>query len=203
MGGGYGIMAKRVGLALLAALSASAAYGRDLGPIDLQASSFRDDVWIGGEPAVAGRLMKPLWTGAQTCATRIAGCLHAVRRVELLAGPVGEATANVRIDGAGHGVSMTGLIVTERADPAGALADLGLATAWSVEGEASFDQGGTHAWEELLPDASPNAKWLPVQSYRFTDFSPAAVPEPATWTLIAIGFAALASARVATRRRLT
>lgn len=139
--------------------------------------------------------------GAQTCATRIAGCVQSVRRVELLGGPVGKTAANVRIDGAGHGVSMTGVVVTERADPSGPLAELGLATEWSVEGEASFDQAGMHAWEELLPDASPNAKWLPVQSYRFTDFSPAPVPEPATWTLMAIGFAALASARVATRRR--
>jgi hypothetical protein len=194
-------MTKWLGCALLvlAALSGSAASGRDLGRIDSLSSSFRDDIWIGGDPQGTQPLLRPLWSGASRCPERLS-CIRAFRRVELLASPAGDAIANLAIDSTGHAVSMTGLVVTVREDSAPLLARFGVATGWSVAGEETFDPVGTRSWENLDPDASPHAKWLPVQSYRFADWSPSGVPELATWALIGVGLVALGSIRAMQRR---
>ncbi len=207
------MIVKRLWLMLLAggALSGSVAYGRDLGSIDPTSSTFRDDVWIGDEPRGTKAFLRPLWSGARNCADRLPSCVRTIRRIELLTSPAGDATANIVLDMTGHTVSVTGLVIIERVEASGFLSGLGIPTSWSVGGEKVLNPVGTHTWNMLVPDASPNAKWLPIQSYRFDDSSPAevqrapqpaAIPEASTSELIGVGFAALGWAAAARRRRV-
>src|SRR6185312_2813869 len=69
-----------------------------------------------------------------------------------------------------------------------------------IAGERILDSEGTHSWSLLAPDSSPDARWLPIQPYRFDDASfsmtfaaaPAgATPEAPAWAMMLIGFAGL------------
>src|SRR6185437_2746120 len=93
--------------------------------------------------------------------------------------------------------------VIERLAPESFSADPGLLTDWVVTGERILDSEGTHSWSLLAPDSSPDARWLPIQPYRFDDASfsmtfaaaPAgATPEAPAWAMMLIGFAGLGAA---------
>ena len=75
------------------------------------------------------------------------------------------------------------------------------------------DGNGTHSWAQLSPDISLDAHWLPIELYRFDgssvsmDFAarapagPGAAPEPSTWAMAVIGFAALGAAGYRSSRK--
>ncbi len=162
--------------------------------------AFRDDVWIGGAPRGTRSFLRPLWSGARGCSERLKSCRLEFRRVELFTSTAANSSPNRVIDLNGHALGVTGQVIIERATP-DVFQDFGVTTAWDVGGEQVLDSAGTHAWEALYAETSPNAKWLPIQSYRFEVTSPqTAIPEPLTWELIGFGFVALASAAMARRR---
>jgi hypothetical protein len=192
-----------------AALAGAAANGRDLGSIDADApNAFSDDIWRGGDPLGTKPFARPLWSGPRGCADQLRSCAVTLRRMELLTSTAADASPNRTVDVTGHALSVSGVIVYERAEPSGFLQDFGGATTWSASGELALDNSGTQSWEVLEPDRSPNAKWLPVLPYRFVVSTDAldgpapqgAVPEASTWELLSLGLAALASAALMRRR---
>ena len=197
MSGGLAVM-----LLAAATFAAPAAEGGAIGSFEPGAHyAFRDDAWIGGDPRGTRPFMRPLWSGALDCFERLASCKREFRRAELFTSTLANASPNRVIDLNGHALGVTGVVTIERVATPDLFADFGVTTAWDVGGEQVFDSAGTHAWEALYPDASPNAKWIPIQSYRFEGATPqAAIPEPQTWVLIGVGFTALASAAMVRRR---
>jgi hypothetical protein len=177
------------------ALACSVANGQAIGGVGSSSSSFRDDIWIGGKARGTKTFVPSIWTGPRSCADRIESCVEVIRMNELLTSIAPDPGANTRLDITGHVVSVRGVIITVRAEASPS--DPDIATSWSVGGEETLDGVGEHSWASLAPDASPNAKWLPVLSYRFENSSPSAlqpqsaIPEPSSWALVGIGFAAL------------
>jgi hypothetical protein len=120
---------------------------------------------------------------------------YVVRRTELLSSNAADLSVNKVVDSTGHAMALSGMIVTER---------VGSLTDWLVVGERVLDGDGSHSWSLLSPDISPDARWLPIELYRFDDASfsmsfagaaPAtATPEASTWAMTLIGFVALAVA---------
>lgn len=194
------------GLAFLllaaAALVGPAADAKDLGSIvQGPRNAFRDDVWNGGEPLGTRTFLRPLWSGVQGCADRLRSCPRDIRRAEVLTSTAADASPNRTDDVNGHALGVSGMVIVERAEPSDFFGGFGVTTTWDVGGEQVLDDSGWRAWEALYPDASPNAKWLPIQSYAFAFATPqAAVPEAPTWALLGVGFMALASAVVISRR---
>ena len=178
-----------------AAGASSAASGQVIGAVGSSSSSFRDDIWIGGEARGTRTFAPSMWAGPRSCADRLQACVEAIRISELLTSIAPDGGADTRLDVTGHEVSVRGVVVTMRADAS--RSRLGVATSWSVGGEQTLDGAGERSWESLAPDASPNAKYLPVVSYRFEYSSPtgpqprSAIPEPSCWALVGLGLAAL------------
>ena len=122
---------------------------------------------------------------------------YVVRRSELLTSNDADVSAKRVVDATGRAMGVSGMIVVERLESDGFGAD------WLVVGERTLDGNGTHSWSLLSSGISPDAPWLPGDLYQFEgssfsmDFaaaSPAgarATPEPSTWAMILIGFAAL------------
>jgi hypothetical protein len=194
-----------------AALASQVVEGRELRSIGLGGSyGFRDDIWVGGGPTGTTTFLRPLWSGLWTCANQFGSCVMEFRSDGLLSSTAADASANRTVDITGHAISVSGLVVTERVERSGFFLDFGEATTWSVGGEQVLDDVGTHAWEILIADASPNAKWLPITPYRFEGSSPTAewlsaqqtaIPEASTWELIGVGFAALGCAAATAHAR--
>ena len=196
MSGGLAVM-----LLAAATLAGPAAEGGAVGSFEPGVHDvFRDDAWIGGAPRGTQSFRRPLWSGAVGCSERLRSCRLAFRRAERFTSTAADASPNRVIDLNGHALGVSGVVTIERAAP-DIFQDFGVITAWNVGGEQVLDSAGTHAWEALYRDASPYARWLPIQSYRFEVTSPqTAIPEPRSWELIGIGFVALASAAMARRR---
>ena len=192
-------------LVLAAALASTAVIGRELTGIGAGApDAFRDDVWIGGDPLGTQTFSQPLWRGATSCAIRLRACSVEVRRVELLTSTAADLSPNRTMDLNGHALGVSGVVVVERADLSGVFGLLGGATTWTARAEVALDTAGTHSWEVLEPDLSPNAKWLPILPWRFAfstgaDLGASSVPERPTWELIGLGLAGLGSAALLKR----
>ena len=116
-------------------------------------------------------------------------CPLNIRRAEIFTSTAADNSPNRTVDVNGHALGVSGMVIIERAEASNFFGDFGVTTTWDVGGEEVLDNSGWRAWEALYPDASPNAKWLPISSYRFEAASPqAAVPEASTWALLDVGF---------------
>jgi len=131
--------------------------------------------------------------------------------LKLLTSNAADVSANKVIDAAGHALSVSGIIVTERVDPTGVSAGFGSGTDPVVYGERVLDANGTHSWSLPSPDILPDARWLPIEPFRFESVGPImqlngvepsriAAPEWPTWELMGLGFATLAFARARSGR---
>jgi len=176
-----------------AAACSSAANCEVIGALVPSSSGFRDDLWIGGEPRGTKTLIPPMSLPGLVRLS-LKPSLPVFRIDERLATISTDAAANTRLDITGHAVSVSGLTVVICPE---ASSEFGLTTSWAVDGEQTLDNVGEHSWTVLPADTSPNARWLPIASYRFENSSastaqPAsAIPEPSSWTLIGVGLALL------------
>jgi len=188
-----------LGLWAISALIASGASGH--GSVIQKAGwryVFTDDLWVGGPPlslSLMPRLRDDLWK----CELKIrrGPCDKAViHRDERLGSAVPDASANRYVDLTGHAMSLSGMIITQRAE----VDDFGDVLQWSIDGEKVFDEAGIRSWSRLSRGASPYARWVPIEVYRFDGEGPGSfsawaqpthltVPEPSTWALVAMGLA--------------
>lgn len=166
-------------------------------------SGFAD--WVWADTGLARpRTLAPLAGWAEQC---LVDCgpgfgAYVVRRTELMSSNAADVSVNRVADSTGHVMGVSGAIVIERLAPDGFGADSGFLMDWVVTGERTLDSGGTHSWSLLSPDLSPDARWLPIELYRFEDASfsmsfPAAAsatPEAPVWAMMLIGFAGLGAA---------
>lgn len=166
--------------------------------------SFNDDLWVGGQPAGHQSFVPRLVDDSWLCALKAGGrpCAKVHDRDERLSSNAADISANTYVDLTGHAKSVSGMVISERDEVDGFATICGCVMHWSVYGEKVLDEVGTQSWALLSPDASPNARWLPIQAYRFDTVSPGlryalaqqsriAVPEAPTLGLAAIGFAGL------------
>jgi hypothetical protein len=166
--------------------------------------SFDDSLWT--NPGIKRPVaLFPLANWAPRC---LAECgpifgTYVVQRTELFSSNTADLSVNKAADSAGHTLGVSGMIITERLGPYGFPTDPGSWTDWDVLGERVLDSSGTHSWSLMSPDASLDARWLPIELYRFEGSSVAmdfaagaaagasATPESSTLAMALIGFAAL------------
>ena len=203
-----------LGLAALSALVSLAASAKIVNRIEsVQSYYFADSIWANKEPEGSVSLSPPLPQPARKC---FVGCSpvfgpFVIQRVELLTSNAADVSPNKVIDATGHALSVSGIIVTEHVDPTGVSADFGFETDPVVYGERVLDANGTHSWSFMSPDILPEARWLPIEPFRFESAGPImqlngvepsqiAVPEWSTWQLMGLGFATLAFVRTQSNR---
>ena len=201
-GGRRGIVRSTIALALAAAAAlVASATGADAGArqiIGTFSSGFDDWSWTGAGPA-RQQALSPLAGWAGRCLVDCGPAFGAdvVRRTELISSNAADVSVNRVADSTGHVMGVSGAIVIERLAPDGFGADSGFPMDWVVTGERTLDSGGTHSWSLLSPDVSPDARWLPIELYRFEDASAPmsvaaasaeATPEASTWAMTLIGF---------------
>jgi hypothetical protein len=167
---------------------------------------FDDSLWAGGD--VRPQTLSPFAGGALGCFVNCdpAFGAYVVRRIELLSSNTADVSVNKTADPSGHAAGVSGVVITERLEPSSFDADPSSWTDWGVVAERVLDSNGTHSWALLSPDTSLDAHWLPIELYRFEgssvsmDFVSRApvgagpAPEPSTWAMAVIGFAALGAA---------
>jgi len=204
-GGRRGAVRSTIALAAAAALVASAT-SADAGPpqkTGAWSTGFDDSLWTDG--LARPEMPPPLAGWGEQCLVDCGPAFgtYLVRRAELLSSSGADVSVNTVPDSTGHRMGVSGAIVIERLAPESFSADPGLLTDWVVTGERILDSEGTHSWSLLAPDSSPDARWLPIQPYRFDDASfsmtfaaaPAgATPEAPAWAMMLIGFAGLGAA---------
>jgi hypothetical protein len=198
-----------------AALAASAT-SADAGASMITAawsSGFDDSLWTNNGLGRA-RALSPIAGWATQCFVNCGPAFgtYAVHRIELLSSNTADISVNKAADLTGHAMAVGGMVVTERLEADSFSADPTSLLNWVVVGERTLDGNGTHSWELLSPDISPDAHWLPIDLYRFegSSFSmdlaaqaPAgasATPEASTWAMTLIGFAGLGFARYRSAR---
>jgi hypothetical protein len=165
-------------------------------------SGFDDWLWAGAGLA-RPKALPPLADWVEHCLVDCGPAFgtYAVRRAELLSSNTADVSVNAVADSTGHMMGVSGMTVVERLALGGFAADAGPLSDWVVTGERTLDSEGTHSWSLLPPDFSPDARWLPIEAYRFEDASlsmnfaaaasASATPEASTWAMTLIGFAAL------------
>jgi len=153
------------------------------------------EVWL---PLAPPKVWSPL-----DCVERC-GNARIYRDEQLLTSNAADISPNRVIDLNGHAMSVSGLIVSRSWEPNAFNLDwdfggVGMPDRY-VAGELTLDDGGSHWWSVVSPSVSPDARWLPVEMFRFGFTAPVAqfgsgsrnaIPEPATLELMAVGFAAL------------
>jgi hypothetical protein len=204
-----------LGLAASLALVSLAASAKIVNRIEsVQSYYFADSMWVNKGPEGSVSLSPPL--PPQLVRQCFVGCgpifgPFVIRRVELLTSNAADVSPNKVRDATGHAQSVSGIIVTKRVDPMGVSADFGFETDRVVYGEHVLDANGTHSWSFLSPDILPDARWLPIEPFRFESAGPImqlngvepsqiAVPEWPPWELMALGFATLAFAHAQSSR---
>jgi hypothetical protein len=192
--------------ALLAGATSAGAAATEIG--DAWFSGFQDSAWTSDSLGRPRSPPSPLsdWTARCLVNCGPAFGTSLVRRIELLSSNTADVSVNKAADPGGHRIGLSGMIVTER------LARDGFGADWAVVAERALDSSGTHAWSVSPMDGSLDAHGVPIELYRFESASfsiglaataPAAgaTPEPQTWAMMLIGFAALGVA--AYRRSVT
>lgn len=196
-----------LGLAVAVALVSSAT-GADAADTTETAwtSSFNDSLWINTGPVSPRNLLLPIPEWQPQC---FVGCgpvsaPFVIQRVELLSSDTADVSVNKVADLPGHAMGVSGMVVTERFEPTDFNGDPGSLMDWVVVGERELDSDGTHSWSLLPSDISLDARWLPIDLYRFESSSLSAdfaaggprgtTPEVSTWVMMLIGFAALSFA---------
>jgi hypothetical protein len=210
-----GAVRAMIALAFSAAAALAASTTADASAFEINTAGsygFDDSLWTGG--ALRANTLSPL-AGGLGCFVNCGPPFGAyvVRRIELLSSNTADVSVNKIADPTGRAAGVSGMIITERLEPSGFDANPSSWTDWGVVAERVVDSSGSHAWELLSSDISLDAHWLPIELYRFEgssfsiDFAaraPAgggAAPEPSTWAMAVIGFAALGAAGYRSSRK--
>jgi hypothetical protein len=215
-GGGRRIARQVIALAYAAAAALVAlASGADASASRIGgawSSGFDDWAWTDTSLA-RPKTLSPLAGWAEQCLVDCGPVFGTtvVRRAELLSSNTADVSANTVADSTGHMTGMSGMTVIERLAPDGFAADPGSLTDWVVTGERTLDSDGIHSWSLLSPEISPDARWLPIEHYRFEDASlsmnfaaaasAGATPEASTWAMALVGFLWLSVAGYRSNRK--
>jgi hypothetical protein len=211
-----GVVQAIIVLAFSAAAALAASTTADASALEINKAwsyGFDDSLWTGG--AARAQTLSPFAGGALGCFVNRGPVFgtYFVRRIELLSSNTADVAVNKIADPSGRAAGVSGMVITERLERSSFGADPSSWTDWGVVAERVVDGNGTHSWAQLSPDISLDAHWLPIELYRFDgssvsmDFAarapagPGAAPEPSTWAMAVIGFAALGAAGYRSSRK--